>query len=74
MTAICLEQARVPAGGVGRHGPGHPLARVRAALREWRRRVRDRERLAGFDERMLQDIGLTRAEAEFLSHKPFWRE
>jgi uncharacterized protein YjiS (DUF1127 family) len=74
MTAICLEHAHIPAGAVRGHGPAHPLARVLATLREWRRRVRDRERLAGFDDRMLQDIGLTRADAEFLSHKPFWRE
>lgn len=74
MAAICLEQARSLAGGVRRHKPGHPLARVLATLREWRRRIRDREQLARFDERMLQDIGLTRADAEFLGDKPFWRE
>jgi uncharacterized protein YjiS (DUF1127 family) len=55
-------------------GPRRPIARALALLREWRRRSRDRERLAIFDDRMLSDIGLTRAEAEFLSHKPFWRE
>jgi uncharacterized protein YjiS (DUF1127 family) len=43
-------------------------------LREWRRRTRDRAELAALDDRMLKDIGLTRADAEFLSNKPFWRE
>jgi uncharacterized protein YjiS (DUF1127 family) len=43
-------------------------------LREWRRRSRERAELAGLDERTLKDIGLTRADAEFLSNKPFWRE
>jgi uncharacterized protein YjiS (DUF1127 family) len=47
---------------------------VVATLREWRRRVRDRARLAELDERLLKDIGLTRADAEFLINKPFWRE
>jgi uncharacterized protein YjiS (DUF1127 family) len=47
---------------------------VFAGLREWRRRSRDRAELAGLDERMLQDIGLTRGDAEFLVNKPFWRE
>jgi uncharacterized protein YjiS (DUF1127 family) len=42
-------------------------------LREWRRRTREREELAALDDRMLKDIGLTRADAEFLSNKPFWR-
>ncbi len=48
----------------------HPLS----TFREWRRRVRDRRELAGLDEAMLQDIGITRADAEFLSRKPFWRK
>jgi uncharacterized protein YjiS (DUF1127 family) len=43
-------------------------------LREWRGRARDRAQLASLDDRMLRDIGLTRADAEFLSSKPFWRE
>ena len=47
---------------------------VLATLREWRRRSRDRARLAELDDRMLKDIGLTRTDAEFLINKPFWRE
>src|SRR5690349_16545528 len=43
-------------------------------LRTWRRRMRDRARLAELDERTLRDIGLTRADAAFLANKPFWRE
>ena len=45
-----------------------------ANLREWRRRTREREELAALDDRMLKDIGLTRADAQLLSNKPFWRE
>ena len=47
---------------------------VVATLREWRRRSRARAELAELDDRMLKDIGLTRADAEFLANKPFWRE
>jgi uncharacterized protein YjiS (DUF1127 family) len=47
---------------------------LRATLREWRRRSRERAQLAELDDRVLKDIGLTRADAEFLSNKPFWRE
>jgi uncharacterized protein YjiS (DUF1127 family) len=47
---------------------------VAAMVREWRRRARERAELAALDERTLADIGLTRADAEFLSNKPFWRE
>jgi uncharacterized protein YjiS (DUF1127 family) len=48
----------------------HPLT----TIREWRRRARGRRELAGLGEAMLHDIGISRAEAEFLSRKPFWRE
>jgi uncharacterized protein YjiS (DUF1127 family) len=47
--------------------------RVIATLREWRRRSRDRNQLASFDDRMLRDIGLTRADACREINKPFWR-
>jgi uncharacterized protein YjiS (DUF1127 family) len=47
---------------------------VSGTLREWRRRIRARSELAELDDRMLQDIGLTHADREFLVNKPFWRE
>jgi uncharacterized protein YjiS (DUF1127 family) len=53
---------------------GAAMNRVIETLREWRRRIRDRARLAELDERMLHDIGITRTDAEFLINKPFWRE
>ena len=46
--------------------------RVLATLREWRRRSRDRHQFARFDDRMLRDIGLTRADAYHEINKPFW--
>jgi uncharacterized protein YjiS (DUF1127 family) len=48
--------------------------RLIATLREWRRRARGRAELARLDDRMLRDIGLTQADAEYLSSKSFWRE
>jgi uncharacterized protein YjiS (DUF1127 family) len=47
---------------------------IMASFREWSRRGRERAQLARLDDRMLQDIGLTRADAEFLINKPFWKE
>jgi uncharacterized protein YjiS (DUF1127 family) len=43
-------------------------------LRQWRKRARERAELTALDDRSLKDIGLTRADAEFLANKPFWRE
>jgi uncharacterized protein YjiS (DUF1127 family) len=57
-----------------RRAAGNLAGRVLATFREWRRRARDRAELASLDNRMLRDIGLTRADAEFLSNKSFWRE
>lgn len=48
----------------------HPLA----TLRQWRRRSHERRELAGLDETMLHDIGISRAEALYLANKPFWKE
>ena len=48
----------------------HPMT----TLRQWRRRALERRQLAGLNDLMLQDIGITRADAEFLSNKPFWKE
>ena len=49
-------------------------SRIFAALQEWRRRCRDRAELARFDERMLSDIGITRADVWREINKPFWRK
>jgi len=74
MVAIHLHATR------GRPGQRHAVLALGDAwdhtvanLREWRRRSRERAELAALDDRTLKDIGLTRADAEFLSNKPFWR-
>jgi uncharacterized protein YjiS (DUF1127 family) len=46
---------------------------VIATVHTWRWRLRERAQLARLDDRMLQDIGLTHADREFLVNKPFWR-
>ena len=72
---IAMAFDRVGTRGRSASGRVRGIARrVLATLREWRRRARDRADLAGLDNRMLTDIGLTRADAEFLINKPFWKE
>ena len=54
----------------------HPVPRTAAAMRliaRWIERLRQREALAGLDDRMLRDIGITRVEAARECEKPFWR-
>ncbi|MGH6912665.1 MAG: DUF1127 domain-containing protein [Geminicoccales bacterium] len=39
----------------------------------WRERARTRRQLLAMDDRLLSDIGITRAEAHHEAEKPFWR-
>jgi uncharacterized protein YjiS (DUF1127 family) len=48
----------------------HPFV----TLRQWQRRMKERRQLAGLSDLMLHDIGITRADADFLANKPFWKE
>jgi uncharacterized protein YjiS (DUF1127 family) len=43
------------------------------ALRRWRELARQRRQLAELDDRLLRDIGLTRADVGAELRKPFWR-
>lgn len=51
----------------------HVLARMASEIHEWRRRSRERRALAEMSDRSLQDIGLTRYDANWEARKPFWR-
>lgn len=61
---------------------GHPapegrlrrlLAAVRDRLALWSEREREREWLAGFNDHMLKDIGLSRSAMRHEVDKPFWK-
>jgi uncharacterized protein YjiS (DUF1127 family) len=68
-----------------RHAPALPLATAfgipLAALSNiaslgalWHRRIHTRRALARMDRHLLSDIGLTLAEVQAESAKPFWKE
>lgn len=48
--------------------------RLADLLLGWIDRARERRALAGLDDRMLADIGASRAQAEAEADKPFWRD
>jgi uncharacterized protein YjiS (DUF1127 family) len=51
------------------------LASVTAArLLRWHEVARQRRTLRTLDDRMLKDIGVTRADAEREASRPFWRD
>lgn len=52
---------------------GLALACGLTALVLWQERARERRRLATLDERLLRDVGLSRADIEQEIRKPFWQ-
>lgn len=47
---------------------------IASILHLWVRRRRERDELARLTASDLKDIGITRAEADWIARKPFWRE
>ena len=47
--------------------------RIYGVLLEWQKRIKDRAALASLDDRMLKDIGVSRAAAWHEARKPFWK-
>jgi uncharacterized protein YjiS (DUF1127 family) len=78
MTAIHLQPCKDSARKLARRDAIEALNDatqwVFATAREWRRRIHERAQLAKLDDRMLADIGISRAEQTYLANKPFWRE
>lgn len=52
---------------------GRPLSRILGTLHLWQTRARQRAALGVLDDRLLEDVGLTRAQALDESRKPFWQ-
>ncbi len=50
------------------------MSSILGTLRQWNQRHQQRRTLSGLSGRMLQDIGLTREQAEFEAKKIFWVE
>ncbi len=64
-----------PGGSLQGYGGAIRRAAVRTAdaLLAWAERARQRRLLATLDDRLLDDIGLSRADVSRESDKPFWR-
>lgn len=49
------------------------VLRTACTLQVWRDRARQRQALSTLSDRMLSDIGVSRASANFEARKPFWQ-
>lgn len=71
-----LPQAGFHNGAATRHPLGTVLVEAAArgfeTLLMWQDRARQRHRLRQFDDRMLSDIGLSGADVQRETAKPFW--
>ena len=56
-----------------RRSPLNLLHRIGQRIAAWQERAQMRRGLAAMDDRLLRDIGLTRAQASRECDKPFWR-
>jgi uncharacterized protein YjiS (DUF1127 family) len=62
------------AGGMARPSISRPsIVRRAEVLLTWLERVRQRRHLGQLSDHMLKDIGLSRADVERETAKPFWR-
>jgi uncharacterized protein YjiS (DUF1127 family) len=52
---------------------GAAVVAVVGQIRTWRERAQSRHALLKLDDRMLRDLGISRATAEFKGGIPFWR-
>ncbi|MBT4933980.1 MAG: DUF1127 domain-containing protein [Rhodospirillaceae bacterium] len=50
------------------------MARIVKILAQWQDRETMRARLAEFDDHLLSDLGITRAQATMETGKPFWQD
>lgn len=64
---------RVGSGGHWRIHAARFFVAALEALLTWQARANERAHLAALDDRMLRDIGLSRADVAQECAKPFWR-
>ena len=70
-TSTALDAVLWRSSGPSRGGAA--LGEAIATLRLWQARRRARQDLAGLNDEMLRDLGLTRADVVREYRKPFWR-
>ena len=51
----------------------HAIVKAADLIDLWQRRIVEREHLQSLDNRMLSDVGLTRADVAAEARKPFWQ-
>jgi uncharacterized protein YjiS (DUF1127 family) len=64
---------RTPAADISLKGISALIVKATDTVLDWQDRARQRHHLGEMDDHLLRDIGLSRADLEHESAKPFWR-
>jgi uncharacterized protein YjiS (DUF1127 family) len=62
-----------PAADISLKGLNTLIVNAMDTVLDWQERARQRHHLGEMDDHLLRDIGLSRADLEHESSKPFWR-
>ena len=68
-----LSSLRTTAFDISLKGLSALIVKATDTVLDWQERVRQRHHLGEMDDHLLRDIGLSRADLEHESSKPFWR-
>ncbi len=71
MRSDCIDCQPAPLAAP--RGIGGVFTSILNRIAEWQERREQRTHLAGMDERMLKDIGVSQVDAVREASKPFWR-
>ena len=72
-TARSTPAAHISPKNISLKGLNTLIVNAMDTVLDWQDRARQRRRLGEMDDHLLRDIGLSRADLEYESSKPFWR-
>ena len=71
---VCVKAEAVSPPAVPIAGGGTPIQRLADLLLTWLRRTDQRRQLGSVSDRMLKDIGVSRADVDYEISRRFWQD
>ena len=73
LSGLRIAARSTPAADISLKGLSTLIVNAMDTVLDWQDRARQRRHLGEMDDHLLRDIGLSRADLEYESSKPFWR-